>query len=74
MWDRLPELAQPLLAIAGTDDNRFAAHALRMAALAPRAVASLLPGGGHAVHLAQPDQAFRLVHQWLTEVDPAGPS
>lgn len=72
MWDRLAALAQPLLAIAGADDDRFAAHACRMAALAPQAVASLLPGGGHAAHLAQPDQAFRLVHQWLTEVDPAG--
>ncbi len=72
LWDRLPALAEPLLALAGADDSRFAAHALRMASLAPRAVASLLPGGGHAVHLAQPDHAFRLVHHWLTEVDPAG--
>ena len=70
LWDRLPGLAQPLLAFAGADDSRFGAHALRMASLAPRAVASLLPGAGHAVHLAQPDQAFRLVHHWLTEVDP----
>ncbi len=71
LWDRLPGLSQPLLALAGADDTRFSAHASRMASLAPRAVASLLPGGGHAVHLAQPDQAFRLVHHWLTEVDPA---
>ncbi len=72
LWDRLPALAQPLLALAGADDTRFAAHALRMASLAPRAVASLVPGGGHAVHLAQPDQVFRLVHHWLSAVDPAG--
>jgi len=70
LWDRLPALPEPLLAFAGADDSRFAAHALRMASLAPRGVASLLPGGGHALHLAQPDQAFRLVHHWLTEVDP----
>ncbi len=72
LWDRLPVLAQPLLALAGADDARFGSYASRMASLAPRAVASVLPGGGHAVHLAQPDQAFRLVHHWLTEVDPAG--
>ena len=52
---------RPLLALAGTDDIRFAAHALRMAALAPLGVASLVPAGGHAVHLAQPDHAWRVV-------------
>jgi 2-succinyl-6-hydroxy-2,4-cyclohexadiene-1-carboxylate synthase len=70
LWDGLPALAPPLLALAGADDTRFAAHALRMASLAPRAVASLLPGGGHAVHLAQPDPVFRLVHHWLSGVEP----
>ena len=32
-------------------------HALRLARLVPHGVASLVPGGGHAVHLAQPEQA-----------------
>ncbi|HTU36367.1 MAG TPA: alpha/beta fold hydrolase [Acidimicrobiales bacterium] len=71
LWDRLPSVPTPLLAIAGADDSRFAAHAARMAALAPRGAATLLPGGGHAAHLAQPEQAARLVRHWLTEVDPA---
>lgn len=70
LWDRLGALAPPLLALAGADDSRFAAYALRIASLAPAAAASLLPGGGHAVHLAQPDQAFRLVHHWLATVGP----
>ncbi len=73
LWERLRTLATPLLALAGADDSRFAAHAVRMASLAPAGAASLLPGGGHAAHLAQPDQAFRLVHHWLTAVDAAGP-
>ena len=55
LWDRIPDLAVPLLALAGTDDTRFAAHALRLVRSAPHGVASLIPGGGHAVHLAQPD-------------------
>jgi len=71
LWDHLPSVPTPLLAVAGADDSRFAAHAARMAALAPRGAATLLPGGGHAAHLAQPEQAARLVHHWLTEVDPA---
>ena len=68
MWDRLPFLACPLLAVAGTDDARFAAHAVRMSQIAPHGVASLVPGGGHAVHLAQPDQAARLTRHWLDTV------
>ena len=30
--------------------------------------ASLVPGGGHAVHLAQPDAVVRVVHHWLSTV------
>jgi 2-succinyl-6-hydroxy-2,4-cyclohexadiene-1-carboxylate synthase len=65
LWDRIPGLRMPLLALAGSDDTRFAAHALRLARLAPKGVASLIPGGGHAVHLAQPDVTGRIVEQWL---------
>jgi 2-succinyl-6-hydroxy-2,4-cyclohexadiene-1-carboxylate synthase len=65
LWERLPAVGVPVLALAGSDDNRFGAHALRIAASAPYAVASLVPGGGHAVHLAQPDQTWRLVVHWL---------
>jgi len=66
LWDRVRDLATPLLALAGLDDARFSAHALRLAALAPSGVASLIPGGGHAVHLAQPSVTGRLVSHWLT--------
>ncbi len=65
LWDRLSDLAPALLALAGTDDTRFAAHALRLARMAPRGTASLIPGGGHAAHLAQPDIVGRLVRHWL---------
>ncbi len=65
LWDRIPHLAPALLALAGTDDTRFAAHALRLAHAAPRGTASLIPGGGHAAHLAQPDIVGRLVRHWL---------
>jgi 2-succinyl-6-hydroxy-2,4-cyclohexadiene-1-carboxylate synthase len=73
MWDLLPTLASPVLAMAGTDDTRFAAHALRLTRLVPHGVASLVPGGGHALHLAQPEQAGRIVRHWLDAVE-AGPT
>jgi 2-succinyl-6-hydroxy-2,4-cyclohexadiene-1-carboxylate synthase len=65
LWDRLPLLTVPALALAGTDDTRFAGHALRIARLVTNGVASLVPGGGHAVHLAQPLVSWRLVGHWL---------
>jgi 2-succinyl-6-hydroxy-2,4-cyclohexadiene-1-carboxylate synthase len=69
LWSELRHIPTPVLALAGADDTRFAAHALRMARTAPHALASLVPGGGHAVHLAQPAQAWRIVEHWLA---PAG--
>jgi 2-succinyl-6-hydroxy-2,4-cyclohexadiene-1-carboxylate synthase len=65
LWDRVANLSPPLLALAGTNDTRFAAHAIRLTRTAPHAVVSLVPGGGHAVHLAQPGFVGRLVGHWL---------
>jgi len=70
LWDRLGAFPCPVLALAGSDDNRFAAHALRLARLVPHGVTSLIPGGGHAVHLAQPEQAGRIVRHWLDAIGP----
>ena len=70
VWDLLPTLSAPVLAMAGSDDTRFASHALRLTGLVPSGVASLVPGGGHAVHLAQPEQAARIVRHWLDAVEP----
>ena len=70
VWDRLPTLACPVLAMAGSDDVRFASHALRVARLVPQAVVSLVPGGGHAAHLAQPEQTGRIVRHWLGDEEP----
>jgi 2-succinyl-6-hydroxy-2,4-cyclohexadiene-1-carboxylate synthase len=72
LWERVPSLRAPVLALAGSDDTRFASHAMRVARLAPYGVASLVPGGGHAVHLAQPEQTARLVRHWLDMVEADG--
>jgi 2-succinyl-6-hydroxy-2,4-cyclohexadiene-1-carboxylate synthase len=69
-WARLGSLVAPVLALAGTDDFRFAGHAQRLASLTHRGLVSLVPGGGHAVHLAQPAPVARLVSHWLRAVDP----
>jgi 2-succinyl-6-hydroxy-2,4-cyclohexadiene-1-carboxylate synthase len=66
LWDLVTTLSPPLLALAGADDMRFGAHALRLARLAPNGVAALIPGAGHAAHLAQPDLVGRIVGHWLS--------
>ena len=61
VWDRIASLPMPLLAIAGERDERYAAAARRLAALAPRGSARLVPGAGHAAHLERPDAVAGLV-------------
>jgi 2-succinyl-6-hydroxy-2,4-cyclohexadiene-1-carboxylate synthase len=65
LWDALASLGVPVLAIAGADDVRFARAATRLARLAPRGAASLVPGAGHAAHLAQPRLTARIVEGFL---------
>jgi 2-succinyl-6-hydroxy-2,4-cyclohexadiene-1-carboxylate synthase len=65
LWDRIGNLDVPTLLLAGADDLRFAVAAGRMARLMPRAAFSLVPGAGHAVHLAQPDLTAAMVNQFL---------
>ncbi|MCU1463915.1 MAG: menH [Acidimicrobiales bacterium] len=55
LWDRLPELAMPVLCLAGERDERFAALARRMAeAIGPNGSSETIAGAGHAAHLEAP--------------------
>ena len=65
LWDRLGALGTPALLLTGADDLRFAAVAARMAQAMPRAAFSLVPGAGHAAHLAQPELTARMVTRFL---------
>lgn len=67
LWDRLGELRPPVLVLAGADDARFVAAGLRLARAARSAALSLVPGAGHAAHLAQPVLSALLVEQYLGE-------
>jgi 2-succinyl-6-hydroxy-2,4-cyclohexadiene-1-carboxylate synthase len=72
LWPRLAELRAPLLALAGADDVRFACAAARLARTAPAGIYSLVPGAGHAAHLAQPELSAGIVRRFLDTVPPAG--
>ncbi len=67
LWGRLGELQAPLLALAGANDARFAVAAARLAREAPAGAFSLVPGAGHAAHLAQPELCARIVRRFLDD-------
>ncbi|MEA2404636.1 MAG: 2-succinyl-6-hydroxy-2,4-cyclohexadiene-carboxylate synthase [Thermoleophilaceae bacterium] len=67
VWRKLPKLRQPLLAVAGEDDELYARAAQRMASLAPKGTARLVPGAGHAPQLEQPDAVAALLREFLDE-------
>jgi pimeloyl-ACP methyl ester carboxylesterase len=70
LWDRLPQLTMPVLAVAGADDAKFATLAERMvAAIGSSATLGLVTGAGHAAHLEQPDAFLRLLQGWLSAHD-----
>lgn len=55
IWDRLPELAIPVLALAGENDVAYRAASERFALFAPHASSGVIAGAGHAAHLEAPD-------------------
>lgn len=66
LWARLPELAMPVLVVAGEADAKFAALGRRAAAaIGPNAELVLIPGAGHACHLERPDQFCRVLAEFL---------
>lgn len=61
VWDRIPSLPMPVLAIAGERDTRYMDLAARIAELAPWGRAAIVPGGGHAAHLERPARVAALI-------------
>jgi 2-succinyl-6-hydroxy-2,4-cyclohexadiene-1-carboxylate synthase len=54
LWDRLPELAMPARVVVGERDTRYVALGERLCAKLAAAELVVVPGAGHAVHLAAP--------------------
>ena len=66
LWDRLSELAMPVLVLAGADDPKFADFAERMASLiGANATLVIVGDAGHSVHLEQPDAVADVLDAWL---------
>jgi 2-succinyl-6-hydroxy-2,4-cyclohexadiene-1-carboxylate synthase len=70
LWTDLGRITVPVLAVAGADDDRYAAIARRMAAaIGPHAEPALVPGAGHAAHLERPDGFLATLRPWLAGLD-----
>jgi 2-succinyl-6-hydroxy-2,4-cyclohexadiene-1-carboxylate synthase len=64
-WFELGRLSMPVLALAGSRDERYQAAARRIAREAPNAAAAVVPEAGHAAHLQQPAEVARLIAEFL---------
>ena len=67
VWDLLPELDCPLLALAGEQDDHYAEAARRLAELVPEGRCALVAGAGHAPQLEVPETTARLLLEFLDE-------
>jgi 2-succinyl-6-hydroxy-2,4-cyclohexadiene-1-carboxylate synthase len=61
LWDRLGELAMPVILIVGERDAKFTDLAERMSAAIDGAQVAIVPGLGHAVHLERPAQVAAII-------------
>lgn len=65
LWDRLGQLRQPVLVLAGEHDAKFRELGARLARHLPSATFVSVPGAGHTVHLEQPEATAEIVAGWL---------
>jgi pimeloyl-ACP methyl ester carboxylesterase len=71
LWHDLATMNRPTLAIAGAEDEKFAALTQRLAAaIGPNAAAAIIPGAGHSVHLERPDDTADAVLAFCAGLEP----
>lgn len=68
LWTALARLTMQVLALAGSEDSRYAALLGEMKAVNPQINVELLPGAGHNVHAEAPEQYLRALNTFLTKV------
>jgi 2-succinyl-6-hydroxy-2,4-cyclohexadiene-1-carboxylate synthase len=66
LWDRLGELAMPVLVIAGSLDRKYVAIGQQMvAAIGANAKFAEITAAGHTAQLEAPEATAQLVNDWL---------
>ncbi|WP_119066277.1 2-succinyl-6-hydroxy-2,4-cyclohexadiene-1-carboxylate synthase [Rubrobacter indicoceani] len=67
LWDELPDLRVPTLAVAGELDGKFRGIAREMARLSENIEIVVVEGAGHNVHVEKPQEFARLVGSFSRE-------
>lgn len=67
LWDRLADIACPVLLVAGATDSKFRSIADEMARHLPDATLVAIDGAGHTAHLEQPATTVAALADWLRE-------
>jgi pimeloyl-ACP methyl ester carboxylesterase len=70
LWNALPRLAVPTLALAGSEDAKFARIAEAMSA-SGRVRKCVVPHTAHAPHLERPAHYARIVSAWMRRCEAA---
>ena len=65
MWDSIAKCAVPILAIAGSRDEKFVALARRIAVAAKNGRLALVANAGHSAHLQHPDVVAQEIAYWI---------
>jgi 2-succinyl-6-hydroxy-2,4-cyclohexadiene-1-carboxylate synthase len=74
LHDRLDVVRVPALILAGVLDTRYSEVAREMAAVLPDATLEIVPGGGHAAHLENPEAFNAIVLDFLRRVHAPTPA
>lgn len=61
LWERLGELAMPVVVVVGEQDVKFAALGRRLAGSFPDARLEIIPGAGHGIPRDAPEQLARIL-------------
>lgn len=64
LWERLGEIAVPVLVLVGADDTKFTLLGERLVAGLPDATLQVIPGAGHSVHLEAPAATADAIARW----------
>jgi 2-succinyl-6-hydroxy-2,4-cyclohexadiene-1-carboxylate synthase len=67
VWDALPRLTPPVLAIAGARDGRYGEASRRLAAAVPNGAVRIVEDAGHAPQLQRPEAVAGLLAEFLDE-------
>jgi 2-succinyl-6-hydroxy-2,4-cyclohexadiene-1-carboxylate synthase len=74
VWNELPRLRLPVLALAGENDTRYVAAARRIAEAVPNGRHLAIRGAGHAAQLERPDAVAAALVEFLDRLGVDGPA